>query len=234
MLRGDNKGFGLIQGLLGVVLIGVICAAGFYVYKIKDNKSDNNSSKKITSFDECVAAGNPIMESYPEQCAADGQTFVNKKNLPVLELNETKVPTGWNVSLETDDGISLDNSAIDMEITESCTVEANHVKSENIKKSDEAALKDKLRKEYSEHIFSDKGYVTEEQPNTVMRIQLDSEQAVIPSFLDLVTLPNSEFGLYERKAYIVVDGAYVALKQSCRGADFTESDEALLAITVRI
>ena len=33
-------------------------------------------SAPITNFDECVAAGNPVMESYPRQCSADGQTFV--------------------------------------------------------------------------------------------------------------------------------------------------------------
>jgi hypothetical protein len=32
-------------------------------------------AKKITTFEECEAAGNPIMESYPRQCAADGKTF---------------------------------------------------------------------------------------------------------------------------------------------------------------
>ena len=31
---------------------------------------------KITSFAECVAAGNPVMESFPEQCRAGNQTFV--------------------------------------------------------------------------------------------------------------------------------------------------------------
>lgn len=29
----------------------------------------------VTSFDECAAAGHPIMESYPERCSADGRTF---------------------------------------------------------------------------------------------------------------------------------------------------------------
>lgn len=29
----------------------------------------------VTDFDSCVAAGNPVLESYPEQCVADGQTF---------------------------------------------------------------------------------------------------------------------------------------------------------------
>jgi hypothetical protein len=33
--------------------------------------------KQITNYDECVAAGNPIMESFPEQCSANGQTFTN-------------------------------------------------------------------------------------------------------------------------------------------------------------
>src|SRR3989344_4444890 len=33
----------------------------------------------ITNFDECVLAGNPVMESYPRQCMdSDGQTFVEE------------------------------------------------------------------------------------------------------------------------------------------------------------
>ncbi len=44
--------------------------------------------QKITNFDECVAAGNPVMESFPEQCRANNQTFVNDKAVPpVLEEN---------------------------------------------------------------------------------------------------------------------------------------------------
>jgi len=33
-------------------------------------------SSEISNFDECVAAGNAILESYPRQCKANGQTFV--------------------------------------------------------------------------------------------------------------------------------------------------------------
>lgn len=60
--------------LLSVTVIGIIAGVGWYVW-------DKNQNQKpvITNFDECVAAGNPIMESYPEQCAANGQTFVNEK-----------------------------------------------------------------------------------------------------------------------------------------------------------
>ncbi len=31
---------------------------------------------KISNFEECAAAGNPVMESYPRRCRADGNTFV--------------------------------------------------------------------------------------------------------------------------------------------------------------
>ena len=36
----------------------------------------------ITNFEECVAAGNPVMESYPRQCRAGGRTFVEIVAMP--------------------------------------------------------------------------------------------------------------------------------------------------------
>lgn len=52
----------------------------------------------FTSFEECVAAGNPVMESYPRQCRADGQTFVEKmdettKNTEFYECTEQEKQT---------------------------------------------------------------------------------------------------------------------------------------------
>ncbi len=40
-------------------------------------KQNDSKSNEINSFAECAAAGNPIMESYPERCAAGGKTFTN-------------------------------------------------------------------------------------------------------------------------------------------------------------
>ncbi len=59
------------KALLAVVVIALL-AAGFYAWWSGENKE-----RSINSFQECVAAGNPIMESYPEQCSANGQTFTN-------------------------------------------------------------------------------------------------------------------------------------------------------------
>lgn len=32
----------------------------------------------ITNFEECVAAGNPVMDSYPQQCRSNGEFFVEE------------------------------------------------------------------------------------------------------------------------------------------------------------
>jgi putative hemolysin len=37
----------------------------------------------ITNFDDCVKAGNPVMESYPRKCNAGGQTFTEVLDKPV-------------------------------------------------------------------------------------------------------------------------------------------------------
>jgi|GEM_PF-4040588 len=50
-----------------------LCIAAFLVL------AACQTQQPITNFDECVAAGNPVMESYPEQCRANGQTFVNER-----------------------------------------------------------------------------------------------------------------------------------------------------------
>jgi hypothetical protein len=60
----------------------------------------NLNQQPITNFEECAAAGNPVMESYPRQCRANGQTFVeeisdaDKDKLqppPESEISSTKV-----------------------------------------------------------------------------------------------------------------------------------------------
>lgn len=67
--------------VLGAVVTGVLI---FDIFR--------SESLAITNFTECVAAGNPVAESHPRQCTADGKTFVEdigneleKQNLIRLE-----------------------------------------------------------------------------------------------------------------------------------------------------
>ncbi|MBU0758405.1 MAG: hypothetical protein KKF44_10130 [Nanoarchaeota archaeon] len=63
------------------------------------------TEKRITSFDECVAAGNPILESYPAQCRTkDGQSFTQVIDSPIepeptnpIEISCTKEQKAANI-----------------------------------------------------------------------------------------------------------------------------------------
>lgn len=67
-----------------VSLVAVLVAAGLgYWFFIRDDEPQAS----INSYDECVATGYPVMESYPEQCAVPGgQTFT--RELTEKEKNE--------------------------------------------------------------------------------------------------------------------------------------------------
>ncbi len=57
--------------LLGIILVVTIgCILWFMTIQ-------TDEAVLVTNFEECAAAGYPIMESYPEQCRTpDGRTFV--------------------------------------------------------------------------------------------------------------------------------------------------------------
>ncbi len=43
-----------------------------------DSKSEDIYSGQVTNFKECLAAGNPAMESYPRQCRHEDRTYIEK------------------------------------------------------------------------------------------------------------------------------------------------------------
>lgn len=57
-----------------IILVLLIVAAGLIYYF--DFQPKESSNDVIDSFQECVEAGNPVMESYPRQCRAGDKTFI--------------------------------------------------------------------------------------------------------------------------------------------------------------
>lgn len=76
------------------------------------------SCEEITNFEECVKAGNPVMESYPRQCRAGDKTFV--------EMIQEEV--GSELSIDQAMGIAQDS-----ECTEKGILTANYMYNENTK-----------------------------------------------------------------------------------------------------
>jgi|GEM_PF-916821 len=63
------------QTLVAIIATLLILGLAAWAYSIYEGK-ETTVGVAITNFGECVAAGYPVMESYPRQCAANGQTFV--------------------------------------------------------------------------------------------------------------------------------------------------------------
>jgi hypothetical protein len=58
---------------LFVVLVLIAACVGYFLGRVP------YSEEEITSFEECVAAGYPVMESYPEQCMTpEGKSFTRE------------------------------------------------------------------------------------------------------------------------------------------------------------
>lgn len=74
----NQSGFGSVVIVVIILVVALVGVAGWLVYDRQKKDADKPQPKAISSFDECVAAGNPVMESYPEQCTSNGQTFTNK------------------------------------------------------------------------------------------------------------------------------------------------------------
>lgn len=70
--------------IITTVVGGTLMAGNMYFSATADRQAldteDKNTEEvsKINSFNDCVEAGYPVMESFPEQCATeDGRTFTN-------------------------------------------------------------------------------------------------------------------------------------------------------------
>ncbi|PIR49210.1 hypothetical protein COU80_00475 [Candidatus Peregrinibacteria bacterium CG10_big_fil_rev_8_21_14_0_10_55_24] len=52
----------------------------------------------VTSFEDCVAAGYPVMESYPEQCRTpDGRTFVREIPSDHADVIRVNIPEPYSI-----------------------------------------------------------------------------------------------------------------------------------------
>src|SRR3989338_4294370 len=73
----------LNRNLLVPAIIVLVILLGISIWGLMVPR---NQSVEIQNFNQCAAAGNQVMESYPRQCrSADGRLFVEEITPPVSE-----------------------------------------------------------------------------------------------------------------------------------------------------
>lgn len=86
----------IILAVIGVLIIVAIATAAYLTYRNQEEPVEEPTPEPVTinSFEECVDAGNPVMESYPRQCRAGGRTFVEEIPEPEEDLSDLIVVDG--------------------------------------------------------------------------------------------------------------------------------------------
>ncbi len=98
-MRNNQAGFG--GGAIVFILV-ILSLTGFTYYRVQQADENIDTYSSVDSFEECVAAGNPVMESYPEQCAANGTTYSN----PTQKIDEVSAEASQLVLSEL--GVQFD------------------------------------------------------------------------------------------------------------------------------
>ncbi|MCK9187364.1 MAG: hypothetical protein M0P05_02415 [Candidatus Colwellbacteria bacterium] len=81
------------KAIIFIVVIIILIIAGFFILNsyIYNEKQAENIDQTISSYEDCVSAGYPSLESYPEQCVtADGKHFI--RILPEEEIENIIAP----------------------------------------------------------------------------------------------------------------------------------------------
>jgi len=68
------------------ILVVMIVIGGIWTYLKR------STPEQVTNFEECAAAGNPVMESYPRQCrTTDGARFVEDIGNEITKTDEIRL-----------------------------------------------------------------------------------------------------------------------------------------------
>ena len=106
MKKLGQRGFSAVEGVLIFVIIALVGGVGWYVWSNKDKTNENDSS--ISSYEECITAGNPMLESEPPQCEANGKVFTEGnsqgKQQTANKLPSYELPKNWSeISCDSND-----------------------------------------------------------------------------------------------------------------------------------
>lgn len=93
--------------VVAILVVAIVVLTGFVVYSVwrQPEEATDGKPASVVSFDTCVAAGNPVMESYPRQCrdAESGITYtekVDQEEQPELTKQTYKSAKGVTITID--------------------------------------------------------------------------------------------------------------------------------------
>lgn len=90
MKKPNESGFGAIEIVLVVIILALLGVVGWLALT---RSRQSNGQAAVSNFEECAAAGHPVMESFPRQCRAGERTFVEQVETDEVVVDEEAL--GW-------------------------------------------------------------------------------------------------------------------------------------------
>lgn len=84
-----------------IIFLIFAIAISYILITSKENKEVEENKVIVSSFEECVLAGNPIMESYPRQCMDGDNLFIEEVENEIIDEEENN---------EVEDNTELDEN----------------------------------------------------------------------------------------------------------------------------
>ncbi len=234
-----HKKVSLVVLCIIIGAVGVLWYFSFVESSVKRSEvpqiTDNDA---INDFDSCAKAGNPILESYPEQCQANGKVFT-AETMSKTSVIESNLPDGW---------VSFDSASDDLKQANfnegigedtnkpSCSLE---LRIEKINAESTDTITDTaLFEQESVEIKENKGYVTnviDEKEYTLQLNGLEQAQVFFEARLKLRDETGTDLNtIHTTTAYIVGKKDYASIKISCVNGNYDDIQSVLRAASIEI
>jgi|GEM_PF-2172500 len=208
-MKLSQKGFSAVEAILIVVIVAIVGGTGYYVYHA--NKSANNNLK-----------------------AADQETTTTSTSASlVATITKSKLPSGYHIEQQTKTVSEVSNQG-EGEPANNCFVEAVKSQAKSVKAGDSSFAA--TQEAATEKTANDnKGYTYESQGSAQLSVNTTKGSKTLDAFYNKVSIPGDDNSpMYQKTAYIVLNGSYITITQSCSTSDLTQADQALAAFKVNL
>lgn len=109
------------RSIVGILIFIVFCISIYFIVFWREKNEDFKNDVIISSFEECVTQGNPVMESYPRQCRSGDEIFVEDVGVRddegdrAREIDEQLVGKKWmwlKTEMNNDTSITPKNDGV--------------------------------------------------------------------------------------------------------------------------
>lgn len=154
-----------------------------------------------------------------------------------VTIEKAKLPENWAI-YSSDKDSAMANTTDHKTGSESgmgygCYAQVVKTKDADAKESEADAYATKLYNDLGANVSGNKGYTVTALGVVNLSLQEGQKTITVAVHADKLVSPDGNQTTYQRNGYIVRDGYYYSVTQSCDENNFADSDKALEAFTIR-